>query len=246
MREWLSELLALIFPPRCAVCDGLLLPEEFSRGIHAACGKKLFPVGESYCMHCGKPLSSEEEFCRDCRARLARRGTKPASNIRQGRALFEYRGAARQMMYRFKYANRREYAAFLADTACERWGEWMRACGVEAVVPVPMYRAKKRRRGYNQAELFARAVAERMGLACLPQAVARVRDTQPQKKLNVEERKKNLQNAFQMTEFIVQYKKVLLVDDIYTTGSTAEAVAGQFRRAGAEVYVLTACIGRGL
>lgn len=247
-----ETLLQLLFPPRCAVCDGLLPPEEASGGIHESCRSVLPFVGENYCMHCGQPLGSGgQEYCHDCMRRIAdsrsphRSGT-PFSYIVQGRGIFEYRGAIKKTMYRFKYSNRREYANFLAECACGRWGDWLRACGVEAVIPVPMYRGKERRRGYNQAALFARALAGRLGLAYVPDAVARVRNTRPQKELNDRERKNNLKNAFQIAKYIVQYKRVLLVDDIYTTGSTAEAVARLLNEMGMEqVYFLAACIGRG-
>lgn len=242
----------MVFPPRCAVCDALLAPEEIEKGIHAACREKLTFVGECYCMHCGRPLEREgQEYCSDCQKGIAGqnfpdRRQNIFSWIEQGRGVFEYRGALKKTMYRFKYSNRREYARFLRQAACERWGDWMLASGVEAVVPVPMYRGKERRRGYNQAALLAKALAVQMGVVYLPNIVARTRDTRPLKELNDKERKNILKNAFQITKNSVQYKRVLLVDDIYTTGSTAEAVASQLRLAGVEkVYFLAACIGRG-
>ena len=74
----------------------------------------------------------------------------------------------------------------------------------------------------------------------------RVKDTRPQKELNGRERENNVKNAFQSSDNVVKYKRILIVDDIYTTGSTVEAVAERLKEAGAEqVYVLTACIGSG-
>ena len=150
------------------------------------------------------------------------------------------------MMYRFKYGNRRTYAAFFADEAEKQCGDWIKRIGVEAVVPVPMYRKKERQRGYNQAAIFARELAVAFGLACEPGAVKRIIDTKPQKELGDAERENNLKNAFQAEEFIVKYKYILLVDDIYTTGSTAEAVARQLLAVGVEkVFFLSVCIGNG-
>ncbi len=236
----------MVFPPRCAVCDALLAPEEIAEGIHAECRNKLKSVGEDYCMHCGRPLErAGEEYCRDCGEGIRR--SSLFSDIEQGRGVFEYCGAVKKTMYRFKYSNRREYVRFLQQAAFLRWGGWLRASGVEAVVPVPMHRRKKRRRGYNQAALLAKALAGELGVPYLPNAVERICDTTPLKELNRKERKKILKNAFQAPKNIVQYKRVLLVDDIYTTGSTAEAVAHQLRLAGVErVYFLAACIGRDL
>ena len=117
---------------------------------------------------------------------------------------------------------------------------------VEAIVPVPMYSKKERYRGYNQAALFGRALSEKMDIPCIPRLMIRMKDTRPQKELNGRERENNVKNAFQSSDNVVKYKRILIVDDIYTTGSTVEAVAERLKEAGAEqVYVLTACIGRG-
>lgn len=152
----------------------------------------------------------------------------------------------KQSMYRFKYANRREYAAFYVQEACRSCGDWLRSCGIQAVVPVPMYRKKEKRRGYNQAKLLARGIAEELNLAYEPELVLRVRDTRPQKELDDKERKNNLKSAFQAREDVVQYSCILLVDDIYTTGYTAESVAMELRRAGVgKVFLLTVCTGKG-
>lgn len=105
---------------------------------------------------------------------------------------------------------------------------------------------KERYRGYNQAALFGRALSEKMDIPCIPRLMIRVKDTRPQKELNGRERENNVKNAFQSPDNVVKYKRILIVDDIYTTGSTVEAVAERLKEAGAEqVYVLTACIGRG-
>ena len=114
------------------------------------------------------------------------------------------------------------------------------------IVPVPMYRHKQRVRGYNQAEVFARALSMELGIPLASNIVKRVRDTVPLKTLNPEERKNNLKNAFQGINNIVKYDHILLIDDIYTTGSTAEAVSQELINTGIkEVYLLCVCIGQG-
>jgi ComF family protein len=232
------QILDLIFPPRCPVCDGLLDVQELRSGsrIHARCAGRLYPVTEPACFHCGRPLLQEErEYCEDC----ARKKTA----LVQGKSLFVYRGAIKQSMYRFKYGNRREYAQFFAGEASRRLSGWIRDSGVEAIVPVPMYRKKERCRGYNQAKLFARELSACVGLPYEPTMVRRVLDTRPQKELSASERENNLKNAFQAADFVVKYNCVLIVDDIYTTGCTAETIAKELRRGGVErIYVLSACI----
>lgn len=97
--------------------------------------EKLYPVVQPYCYHCGSPLAdTETEYCQNCR--------KHRSFVAEGRSLFVYRGAVQKSMYRFKYANRRRYARFLAEEAMQRWENWMREKRIEAIVPVPMYLKK--------------------------------------------------------------------------------------------------------
>ena len=122
--------------------------------------------------------------------------------------------------------------------------EWMQKRGIEVIVPVPMYAPKQRKRGYNQATAFAKELSRQTGIPVDEGLVIRVKDTTPQKELDDIERKNNLKSAFQNKKSIVQYSHVLVVDDIYTTGSTVEAVAEELIKIGVRrVYVLSICIG---
>lgn len=238
--------LRMLFPPRCVLCDELLSVTEQEEGIHVGCRGKLPVLREPLCMQCGRPVAfPEEEFCYDCAIKRRRESYVPV--IRQGKALYGYHGRMKQAMYRLKYANRREYASFFAREAYRVWGAWMKRCGIEGITAVPMYEGKRKKRGYNQAELIARRLAKIMDLPFLDGIVIRIRDTRAQKELDNRERKNNLKNAFQKQKNIVQYTCVLLVDDIYTTGNTVEAVAEELYRAGIkEIYTLAVCIGEGI
>lgn len=240
-----EKTLDLLFPRRCILCDEILHYGE--SGIHKKCKPMLFPVEEPVCMHCGRPVVSERaEYCFDC---SRHKGT----TFVQGKSLYVYRGQIKMTMYRFKYSNRREYGDYLAKELAERYGDWMMKKGIEAIVPVPMYRRKEKLRGYNQAAVLAtklrrELIRRQLGIPALEQnLVLRVRNTRPQKELNDIERKNNLKNAFQTREKVVKYKKILLIDDIYTTGSTADAVAEALYRAGVQqVFFLSVCIGQGM
>ena len=240
--KFISTVADVLFPPRCPICDGLLEPEEKSARIHRDCVGKLYPVRGSVCMHCGRPLEcANAEYCHDCVGKVS------VSELTQGKALFLYQGSIKETMYRFKYSNRREYARFFAAYAKRQYGEWIKSKGIDVIIPVPMYEKKRRLRGYNQAESLARALSLDFEIPVDTGLVQRVKDTMPQKALSDLERKKNLKNAFQSKESVVQYKEILLVDDIYTTGSTAMAVAEAIRKTNAcRVYVLSVCIGKGM
>lgn len=196
-------------------------------------------------MHCGRPVLSDlVEYCFDCEKKK-KRGDK--DTFFQGKSLLLYKGVVKQTMYRFKYSNKREYGTFFAEFAMEQWGEWLFRCEIDAIVPVPMFRRKKRMRGYNQAEVFGRELAKYLRVPMDRNVVIRKKDTRPMKELNDIERENNLRNAFQIARDIVKYKKILLVDDIYTTGSTADEVSRVLLEAGVEkIYFLSICMGQGL
>ena len=231
----------ILFPPRCAVCDEILEPELIGRSyIHKKCEERLLPVKGALCMRCGRPVEERAEYCFDCSRKYQKQ------SFLQGKSLFLYRGDIRTTMYRFKYSNKREYAEFFADYGARIYGDWIRSKEIEVIVPVPMYGPKQRKRGYNQAECFGKALSRQMEIPMDPHMVKRYKDTAPQKELNDIERQKNLKGAFVCETQKCHYKRILLVDDIYTTGSTAEAVTDALKNAGAkEVYVLSVCIGIG-
>lgn len=230
-RAFAGEAVNFFYPPRCPVCDGVL---ACGVDVCAACRRQIQTVEEPVCKRCGKPLCDErQEYCSDC----------AGGNhfYRQGKAVFVYRGWIRQSMYRFKYSNRREYAVFYAGQAAQLYGEWIRRNGVDVIVPIPMYAPKQRARGYNQAEVFAQMLGRAVEIPVDAKLVRRVRNTVPQKELNGTERSCNLKNAFQLVPDIVKYDQILLVDDIYTTGSTVDAVAEVLLSAGAR-YIYYICI----
>ena len=143
-------------------------------------------------------------------------------------------------MYRFKYSNKREYADFYAKEAVRIYGDWIRRKQIEAIVPVPMYRWKEKGRGYNQAAVFARTLGEKMNLPVEKRMVKRIRNTTPQKELN------DVIMSLNLDSEVVKYRKILIVDDIYTTGSTIDAVAEVLLQAGVdEIYFLCISIGEG-
>lgn len=234
--NFLEEAISFVFPRRCPVCDEIIQADTY---ICRECRGKLQYVQEPVCKKCGKPLEDERrEYCGDC--------TGKRHFFIQGKAVFEYREGMKVSMYRFKYSNKREYADFYAGEAARIYGDWIRRHRIEAIVPIPMYLWKKRRRGYNQAEVFAVRLGKKLRIPVEQGLVKRIRNTTPQKELNDIQRKENLKKAFKIVPNIVKYKKILLVDDIYTTGSTMDAVTQVLLEAGVkEVYFICICIGNG-
>ena len=232
-----QNFLSLMYPLRCPVCDGI---PEFGESICPACEKKLVFIREPFCMKCGKPLEDgRTEFCYDC--------TVKKHAFESGRALFVYQGIVKDSLYRFKYQNKREYACFYAQCTFRQYGRWIRRMGIEAVIPIPLHKRRMRERGYNQAGLYAKYLGKELGLPVEDDFLIRVRYTTPQKELNENQRKNNLKKAFKCQRNVVQFKKILLVDDIFTTGSTMDAAAEALMSTGIQkVYFSCISIGRGL
>lgn len=237
----LTFLNKLLFPGACPICGQVQEQRVTGDGVARICPdceKKVRRVLPPFCLKCGKPLGRGgecREYCGDC--------ARQKHFFVQGRAVFVY-GSVVRGMYRMKYGNRRDFSVTFAREAYIALGDWIRHVQPQALIPVPLHPSRRRKRGYNQAELLARELSRLTGIPLERSLVKRSVRTRPQKELNTLERKNNLKNAFQMSKNSVHLIKVLLIDDIYTTGSTADALAETLMGAGIEkVYVLCICIG---
>ncbi|MCR4842726.1 MAG: double zinc ribbon domain-containing protein [Eubacterium sp.] len=232
MKKFIRE---FIYPPRCPLCDGVM--DEREGSAHAGCLSLVRYACEPRCKVCGAPLSDEkEEKCRDCAA--------VSHEFVQGRALFIYAEPVRSSIYRFKYGNRRRYAGFYAREFVAENEMWLREISPDGIIPVPMHSRRMRARGYNQAALVSRELGGLLDVPVVEDLLFRTRETKASKALTREQRKNNLKNAFKTNGDGVQLNHALLVDDIYTTGATADAAASALKSAGVrEVYLACVCIG---
>ena len=246
IRDVFNVVKEMIYPGRCPVCDGVLSTfvikdGKIKRGglIHKDCAEKIRYVKQPVCIKCGKRLKGanrDKEFCEDC--------AKIKHAYDRGFSLFEYRSISGSI-YRFKYMGRQEYADFYARATKRVLGKKLSGLGIDLVVPVPMYPKKAAERGYNQAEVYANKVAELLNIPMCANLVGRTRNTLPMKNLDVRGRRNNLKKAFNIQRNDVKFKCVLIIDDIYTTGSTIDEIARLLRMAGVKkVYFLTLAIGQ--
>lgn len=127
-----------------------------------------------------------------------------------------------------------------------RLGPWIRRCKITRIIPVPLHRKRQRKRGYNQAAVIAKSMGRELHLPVDEKTLFRVRNTVPQKALNDRERRRNLSGAFQIRKGaeLPEGECVLLIDDIYTTGSTLDAAALCLRQSTkCTVYAASIAIG---
>jgi len=224
-----SGLVDFLLPPTCGSCRTQV---ERTDALCPSCWHKLSFISTPYCACCGVPFAVPTEAGSLCAVCLAE--PPPWASAR---AALVYDEASRALIGRFKYSDH----TFLAPTLLP-WLE--RAVGeirgeIDLIVPVPLHRYRLWRRRYNQSALLARLLSERISCPSALQALERTRRTRPQVGLEAEERKKNVKNAF-AAKPDVKDKRILLVDDVFTTGATLSACTKALLKAGAkDVRVLT-------
>ena len=178
--------LDLLFPPRCAVCDGLLTSEE--KGLCHNCKRLLSFVREPRCYRCGKTVEDPEtEYCGDCRKRK--------HSFEKGFPLLHYVPPVSDAMAAMKYRGRAEYASFYGEQLAIQFGREWSSLRIGGIIPVPVHKKRLRERGYNQAELIAEAVSRETGIPLETECLIRGESTKAQKKLSREERFINLRSA---------------------------------------------------
>lgn len=230
----------LLFPRVCPVCgEPLPFLQKGRLKVHPLCYARLHRIRSPFCMKCGKELDDpQSEYCPDC--------IRTPRSFVSGRGLWRYDRASKQAVFALKYKNRPEHAAFFAECLFMYYGSWIRRVRPDCIVPVPVSREKRRQRGYNQAELIAEELGERLGIPVRGDILKRLRSTDPQKELDRAQRLRNLQHAFYADpNLILEGGRYLLLDDVYTTGATAECCTRALLKAGADqVWFLAACIGQ--
>ena len=213
-------LLNFALPPRCAGC-GEITDEV---GVFCTeCWRQLEWLGNSGCQRCGLPLAgTEADFCGRCLANPPK--------LNRIRAALAYDEIPRSISLRFKYGRKVALARTMARYMAPLNGDWDAAT---VVMPVPLHRWRLWGRGFNQSGLIATELARRWELT-VDHSLQRVKRTRPLKGLNHGQRRKAVAGAFKMRRIsALEGRTVVLIDDVFTSGSTAEACARVLRRAGA-------------
>lgn len=232
--RWSYGLLDLLLPPRCLACGARV---EDQGGLCAACWSGLAFLGPPQCRTCGYPLPHalpEAPLCGACAAE------PPAWD--RARAAFRYDDGSRRLILAFKHADRTDIAPAFGRWLARAAGDLLEDAGL--IAPVPLHRWRLLRRGYNQAAMLAHALARETGLPVVPDLLQRVRATASQQRLSGRARLENVTaRAFRVHPWQRRRpagRRILLIDDVLTTGATAGACARVLRQADAAgIDVLT-------
>jgi len=225
------DLLDFIYPPFCGICGSRLIGGE--KNICRPCWQSLTVIQAPFCRRCGLPLDSTASLCRVCRSR------QRVFSFARSWGLFEER--LQRIIHLLKYRQRKSLAGPLARMLTFIMEQDRRFDAMEAILPVPLHARKARSRGYNQSGLIALGLARRTGLPLLKNGLHRIRNTPSQSGLDLDRRAVNVQGAFRVRHpEMISGKRLILVDDVLTTGATVEACATALLEADAgEVCVLT-------
>ncbi|MCR5585699.1 MAG: double zinc ribbon domain-containing protein [Lachnospiraceae bacterium] len=228
-------MLDYLFPVCCPICQKPVVPK--GSFLHEECKRKIKLIETPFCLKCGRKIKDESaELCSSCRSE--------AFAFDAGRCTFAYHSGIGEAIKWVKEEGTCEFVDFFGRTAAERHSSFIEAARPEVIVPVPMDRRKEMIRGFNQSELIAESLSKHInvpvkGLLC------KVGKTRDQKRLNRQQRTQNLARVFDVVkEHEKMPERVLIADDIFTTGSTVNACAMALKRAGVKkVYFI--CIAAG-
>lgn len=239
IKSFLDLCLDFLFPlePYCIICNTKISSDR--KRVCLNCEKKIVKITAPVCIRCGRKLNryinKGKEICSDC--------LKEKLYFEEARAFGSYEGILKKLIYEFKYKGKKELALFLGAKMFDVF-QSLSWSFIDFIVPVPLHKRRERERGYNQALLLAKVLKRKTGIP-ISKALIRIKDTEHQTVLSKTYRQKNLDDAFKVKSKKFYKKIILLVDDVYTTGSTVNSCAKSLKQAGAsKIYVLTCARGK--
>ena len=241
LRRMGNEMLDLVYPPGLyCICCGKITDDSRTYRLCNECMKSMNWNTGRHCAKCGRPLADTDpgELCFGCAQKVS---AGQEISFDKGYACTGYGACAQSVIFALKYGGR----ADIADTLGEIMFDYMLAeytadelsAMYDIVISVPIHSDKLKKRGFNHAELIGRSFAGRAGLRFDPGALVRTRETVPMKGLGPEERRANIRGAFEIRNSrlpLIQGSRILLTDDIFTTGSTIDEIASLLKSCGAE------------
>jgi len=219
-------LLGLALPPRCHVCRQII-PEAGVLHICPDCYADLPFLKSPVCSVCGIPMAGvgDDHPCGSCIIK------HPPYSV--ARAALRYEGACRTLIHAFKYQYKSHLRRPLGLLTAQILASFAADLKPELLVPTPLHISRLRSRGFNQSVLLAEVLARQWGIPLLRQGLVRIRPTVPQMELNREQRLRNLRGAFSVKDAsLVANRRIMLVDDVFTTGSTLAECARALLQAG--------------
>ncbi|MCG3149242.1 MAG: hypothetical protein PCFJNLEI_02702 [Verrucomicrobiae bacterium] len=237
--KWVGHALDLLYPRNCRFCTTPLTETQVGV-VCPACLATAKPITPPFCRRCALPFSGQLDaqiecgYCQDLEFHFS-----------SAYAACRAEGVVRDCIHRLKYNREIYYLPHLAGWLIDAGRRWIDWAQVDAIVPVPLHPVKERSREFNQAKLLAQELARAVGRPLWPQVIRRVKATPSQTRLDARSRRVNMRGAFAIrSAAALAGRRVVLVDDVFTTGATLDACASILLRSGTtDVIALTVARG---
>lgn len=229
MINWLKTIIDLILPPRCLICGKVLHTDN---SLCPECFENIHFITKPYCTHCGKQLyinnSYNEVFCADCLQ-------QKDSQLYLSRSAIQYDEFSKKLILDFKFADHIENKKLLSN-----WlyiaGKDIFATNPDIILPVPLHFSRLLKRKYNQSAILAAELSKLTHIPVNYNILKKHKYTKPQATCSGKQRRNNIKNAFIVKNIPEIYNKhIILIDDVYTTGSTLNECAKILKKSGAKL-----------
>lgn len=226
MLTWLRTFIDVILPPRCLICG---------KAIHSCdtlcsdCFAQISFISFPYCAHCGRPLalsSDEQHYCAMCLSNK--------DPFRLCRSAVKYDDFSKKLILDFKFSDCLENRTLLTNWLFLAGNDIFKA-GIDLIIPVPLHYMRLFKRKYNQSAVLASGLSKLTGIPADYKSLQKIRHTIPQISCTGKQRVKNVKKAFDVTSpHNIKGKRIVLIDDVFTTGSTLKECAKVLKKAGAK------------
>jgi ComF family protein len=228
--ELKDDLLDFVYPQHCAICKKYLRREE--KDICEVCWKGLVTLPDSFCPYCKLFIEKGDTECSFCKSAGE---FSEDHKILLVRSLGRFDDYYRELIHRFKYGKKIPLGRRLGQRLGETIDDDSIFLKADFLIPVPLHKSRYRERGFNQSDILAEGISKVIGLSVLKSVLKRKKNTKDQTDLSFQQREENVRGAFVVSEpEMINGKKIILVDDVITTGATLSECARMLKQAGAE------------
>ncbi len=219
-RLGLKDILDLVYPPLCLSCGKF--EDAYESLICPECWDEVEEFKTAFCLGCRQSIESGMR-CGEC----------PPETAGPVLALGRYTDPLKEIVHQFKYKGYRRLGAELAERLTDKYASFLKRLKIDVIVPVPLHSYRRKRRGFNQAGILADIIGRRMEVPVESGSLIKARRTRDQARLDPNRRKTNISGAFEVAGSILRAKRVLVVDDVMTTGATMDEAARALKESGA-------------
>jgi ComF family protein len=232
LRRPLDGIYDILFPPVCLCCDEFI--DDDHRPVCRRCWDRIDYFERPFCLTCRSPLERVDR-CPICQS----------ERIRPVFSLGQYVDPLKEMIHQFKYHGFADLGRMLAEKLIEQHRSFIKSINADCLVPVPLYSYREKKRGFNQAAVIAEVIGRALKIPLNFDSLIQIKRTSDQAKLTPDKRHTNVIGAFTVDDDNLRDKRIILIDDVITTGATVNEIIKTLHQAGAEVAAIVTIAAAG-